>query len=152
MASFIPRYVSAKRPLDPKTLENRFYRSDLIVEGLRHDCQSYEGRVFINRPDADVADGRDPTKGYAGSYFIFGHPNCFGGPGHCRVPTHYRAFDKRPTHPLTPATKRVVITDALRQAANQAKEITIAIVPAYLDGAAARDVLAFERLQIALYD
>ncbi|HEX4572840.1 MAG TPA: hypothetical protein VH184_20590, partial [Dongiaceae bacterium] len=37
--------------------------------------------------------------------------------------------DFRPPHPLTPATKRVTVTEALRSIAGKASEVTITVVP-----------------------
>jgi hypothetical protein len=59
-----------------------------------------------------------------------------GGPGHCDVPTARRRFDDRPSHPLTRAFKRVVITDALRRAVPQGGEVTVTIVATVSDDVA----------------
>jgi tyrosinase len=64
-----------------------------------------------------------------GSFYIFGHGGCLGDPGHCDVHEHREPYDFRPPHPLTPALKRVTVTQALRQLAATTKETTITIVP-----------------------
>ena len=68
------------QPIDTTTLERAFTRADIEFEGLDHSSASYEGRVFINKPDADAGTPlNDPA--YAGSYFIFGHGGCLGDVG-----------------------------------------------------------------------
>ena len=47
---------------------------------------------------------------------------------HCHVPLTTRRFDDRPSHPLTPAFRRVVVTDALRLAISKGKRLTITTV------------------------
>ena len=42
------------QPIDTTTLERAFTRADIEFEGLDHSSASYEGRVFINKPDADA--------------------------------------------------------------------------------------------------
>ena len=47
---------------------------------------------------------------------------------HCDVPLTTRRFDDRPSHPLTPAFRRVVVTEALRLAVSKGKRLTITLV------------------------
>jgi hypothetical protein len=110
--------------------DHRLTRADLEIDGIFHGEASYEGRVFLNNPTADHNTPRDREHGYAGSFHIFGHGGCLGDPGHCDVKEHAReAYDFRPPHPLTLASKRVTVTDTLRDLAKTNKEITITIVP-----------------------
>jgi tyrosinase len=91
-------------------------RADLVLFGVDHSGDSYEGRVFLNNPDADVDTPRDPAHGYAGSFTVFGHGGCYGEEGHCDPGQRTTdAFDRRPPHPLTPFTKTVVVSEALRR-------------------------------------
>jgi hypothetical protein len=47
---------------------------------------------------------------------VFGHGGCYGDEGHCEVPEEATdPYDLRPPHPLTPYTKIVTVTDALRR-------------------------------------
>ncbi len=110
--------------------EHRFARADLEISGIFHGEASYEGRIFLNNPSADASTPRALENGYAGSFHIFGHGGCLGDPGHCEVNEHTReAYDFRPPHPLTPAKKRVTVTNALREVAKHSKEATVTIVP-----------------------
>ena len=45
-----------------------------------------------------------------------------------------RRFDDRPSHPLTRAFKRVVVTDALRRAVPEGGAVSLTIVVTYDDG------------------
>ena len=99
------------RPTSPE--EGRFTRADLVFSGVDHSQTSYEVRVFLNNPTADASTPRTAEHGYAGRFVIFGHGGCFGDDGHCEVPSEPRA-SMRLAH-LTPQTKLVTVTDALRR-------------------------------------
>lgn len=97
------------------TDENEFSRADLVFNEVDHSNISYEVRVFLNQPKADEKTPRKLEEGYAGRFVVFGHGGCFGDIGHCEIPTGPRAaHDLRPQHPLTPQTKIVTITNALK--------------------------------------
>lgn len=114
-------------PLDTSRLDANFTRADIELIGLDHSGSSYEGRVFVNNPDATAQTPRAPDHGYAGSFHIFGHGGCLGGDGHCDVNTR-DPFDPRPGHPLTGARKVVIATDALRDVL-RGDQVTVTIVP-----------------------
>jgi hypothetical protein len=63
-----------------------------------------------------------------GSYHIFGHGGCLGDPGHCEVKPR-REYDPRPAHPLTPAKKVVVATEAGKRVIEQDAAVTVTVVP-----------------------
>ena len=112
-----PGVVSAATVVPADTLvEGRFSRADLVFTGVDHSDRSYEVRVFLNNRGATAETPRTAENGYAGRYVVFGHGGCFGGSGHCDVPTEPRGpYDLRPQHPLTPQTKIVTVTDALNR-------------------------------------
>jgi hypothetical protein len=102
-------------------------RIDVEFYEVDHAGASYEGRVYVNNPDADETTGReDPS--YVGSYHIFGHGGCLGDPGHCEVKPR-RPYDPRPSHPLTRARKVVTTNDAGRRLIQQAGEVAVTVVP-----------------------
>jgi hypothetical protein len=145
------RFVSDPLELPPR--DPPFYRADLIFYGVDHSGSSYEARVYLDNPDADITTGREHAS-YAGSFHIFGHGGCFGDPGHCLVPdTPPDPFDLRPPHQLTPAIKTVTITEALRQILvdEQRTRVTVSVV-AVAPGRRSNDVLAFSRLRLATYE
>jgi hypothetical protein len=136
------------------SLDRDFTRADIEFVGVDHSGASFEGRVFLNKATPDTERDRTPANGYAGSFYIFGHGNCFGDVGHCDVQDR-RPFDPRPAHPLTPAKKIVIATEALREALGQGDSIAITVIPVVRPGAggadAEADVLSFEKVRIVTY-
>ena len=123
-------FTSKPVQIDFASPEHRLTRADLEIDGIYHGEASYEGRVFFNNPNADHTTPRTRENGYAGSFYIFGHGGCLGDPGHCEVNEEGReAYDFRAPHPLTLASKRVTVTDTLRELARSHKEVVITVVP-----------------------
>lgn len=120
-----PKYTS--EALDVAVLDPHAYRADIEFHEVDHAGASYEGRVYLNNPDADESTGYDHPS-YAGSYHIFGHGGCLGDPGHCEVKPRGR-YDPRPSHPLTPAKKVVSATDSVKRAIERGNEVTVTVVP-----------------------
>src|SRR5262249_48527318 len=93
-----------------------FSRADLVFDGIEHGGPSFEARVFLNNLQADMNTPLTATSGYVGSFHIFGHGGCFGDdPTHCSIRQTPRLYDPRPAHPLTPARKVVIATEAIRR-------------------------------------
>jgi hypothetical protein len=148
----VERFVSAPLELSSAILAGEFSRVDLAFYGVDHSGESYEGRVYVNAPEADVATGRQ-VPSYVGSFHVFGHGGCFGDVGHCDVPSGPRGpFDLRPAHQLTPHTKVVIITEPLRSilASGAHDSITITVVAVGL-GDASNDVLQFDKVRLLTY-
>jgi hypothetical protein len=148
------KLVSGPLKFDIKKLDKKFYRVDLEFRGLDHSGPSYEGRVFVNNPKADHNTPKTLEKGYVGSYHIFGHGRCFGDVGHCEIRRAISPFDYRPSHPLSPAFKRIRITDQIKKIGNDRKELVITIVP-ILSGSLkdqSEDVVKLERISIVSYN
>jgi tyrosinase len=120
-----PTYTS--ETLDLGVLDQTYYRADIEFHEVDHAGASYEGRVYLNNPDADENTGSDDPS-YAGSYHIFGHGGCLGDPGHCDVKPR-RPYDPRPAHPLTPANKKIIATKAVREAMEHSDSATVTVVP-----------------------
>lgn len=148
------KLVSGPLKFDIEKLDNTFYRVDLQFHGIDHSGPSYEGRVFINNPQADQNTPTTLENGYMGSYHIFGHGRCFGDVGHCEIRRAISPFDYRPSHPLTPAFKRIRITDQIKKIGNDRKEFVITIIP-ILSGSLedqTEDVVKLERISIVSYN
>jgi tyrosinase len=131
-----------------------FHRADLEFEGVDHSGVSFEALVFLNNKNADARTAKTPANGYAGSFHIFGHGGCFGDVGHCEVQGLPRHYDPRPAHPLTPARKIVVATDAIRRALRKGKSMTVTVVPVVTSGTSRCDfenVLKFDRVFVVTY-
>jgi hypothetical protein len=130
-----------------------FTRADLEIYGINHFRPSYTTHVYLNAPQMD--DLAATHESYAGSFSIFGHQRCSGSDGHCEVHEHLRRFDDRPSHPLTRAFKRVVITEPLRramQAGNQRLAITFVATAIDDDIPDGGPLLDYQGLQITLFD
>jgi len=108
---------------------HRLTRVDLEISGVFHGEASYEGRVFLNNPNADQDTPRTLETGYAGSFHIFGHGGCLGDVGHCEPGGHREPFDFRMPNPLTPAKKRINVTQTLQEIAKSSNEATVTVVP-----------------------
>jgi hypothetical protein len=131
-----------------------FTRADLKFDGVDHSEVSYEARVFFNNPKANETTPMTLDNGYAGRFHIFGHGGCFGDVGHCESRGQRRAYDPRPGHPLTPACKTIIATEAIRHALKNYKEVTITVVPIVLSGTKLCDyenVMRFEKVEIVTY-
>lgn len=134
---------------------HRLNRADLEISGIFHGEGSYEGRIFLNNPGADQNTPRTLEHGYAGSFHIFGHGGCFGDAGHCEVQGHRDAYDFRAPHALTPAKKRVTITNALLKVAQGNQQATVTIVPvvsAANELCDTHNVFRFEQMRLVTYD
>lgn len=150
------KYVSKPIKVNFKNLENSFYRVDLELYGVLHNNSSYEGRVFIDNPKADINTLTNPENGFAGSFYAFGHGGvCYGDKGHCKVPESQNHYDLRRSHPLTPLYIQVEITEAVKKLADK-EEIIITIVPAVKKDDVKMqnlsETLQFEKLSIVTYD
>jgi hypothetical protein len=149
-------YTSKPVPIDFAGPEHRYVRVDLEIYGIFHGEASYEGRIFFNNPEASESTPRTPENGYAGSFYIFGHGGCLGDPGHCEVNEHNREdYDFRAPHPLTPAKKKVTVTDRLREIAKSSKTATITVVPVVTATNELCDddnVFRFENMRLVSYD
>jgi hypothetical protein len=151
-------YVSKEIIFDISKLESEFYRADIELHNVDHSGPSYEGRVFLNNPEANQKTELTMANGYVGSYNIFGHGGCFGDVGHCDIPTEKRLYEYRPSHHLKPQYKRIIITDALKKLGKNTTEFVITIVPVIPGKAAeetksiAEEIVKFEKIGIITYD
>jgi hypothetical protein len=152
MSGFKPQQI----PL-PIESGGAFARADLRFLDLDHSSESYEGRIFFNRPDADLKTATRPEEGYAGSLYVFGHPHCWGDEGHCAVPPGpLHGYDHRVPHHLVPQVHVVQVTDAVRGLLEQkVTAATVSVLPIVRRGRRRRiaeDLLRFSRLELVTYD
>lgn len=106
-----------------------FCRADLEIYGIDHFRPSFTGLVFFNVGKLNPKKVSADHPACVGRFSVFGHDQCVGDEGHCQVSAPQR-FDVRRSHPLTPAFKRVVVTDGLRAALEQGNKIAISIAVA----------------------
>jgi hypothetical protein len=134
-----------------------FQRADLEFIGVDHSGPSYEGRVFLNAPNANVRTPRELGAGYAGSFYIFGHTHCWGDEGHCDVPPGpLHGYDRRPPHQLVPQRHVLEVTEEIQALIEgRSSTFTVSVVPVVRDKDGSREdrgVLAFERLTLVTYE
>ena len=130
-------------------------RADLVFYDVEHSGPSYEGRVFINNPDASEETALDLEEGYAGSFTVFGHAGCYGDDeSHCHPRAGYRdEFDHRLPPPLVPFTKTVIVTEGLQRAGSSEITVTVVpIVPEVEGGTEPKDVMKFGSLRLLIYE
>jgi hypothetical protein len=104
-------------------------RPELVFRGVEQAGPSFEGRVFLNRPDADEATATTPEAGYAGSFHVYGygeHPP----PGLADEQARRGAGGT----PVAPIEKRVRPDEgALQNALQGSGELTVTVVPVPAD-------------------
>jgi tyrosinase len=146
----VGRFVSdpvrvPKTARDPRQVEVRLHR----VPQLDRSCFV---RVFLNLPDAN-ADTPPEGEHFGGYLAIFGHGECYGGPGHCAVPGQPRPYDLRPRSHNTPRNYRVNVTRAARallKAGAGTLQVTLVVIGA--DYCQDNELLRMENLSINFLD
>ncbi len=125
---FVSKPVSIPEPVRAgfRVAEVRLHR----VPQLPRSCFI---RVFLNLADAN-ADTSIEDPHYAGYLAVFGHGECYGGPGHCEVPQRRsRMYDLRPRSHNTPRNHRVNVTTTTKRLLDggaSSLEITLVVVGA----------------------
>jgi hypothetical protein len=144
----VDRFVTDPIELPPG--DEAFDRADLIFYGLDHSGPSFEGRVFCD-PRGVGRDAGADHKAYVGSFYVFGHGDCFGDIGHCDIPSARDPFDLRPAHQLEPAIRILTVTEALHGLLERGAEAAKVTVVAQTEGRASDSVLAFDGVRLATY-
>ncbi|MET0305985.1 MAG: hypothetical protein ABW196_07125 [Solirubrobacterales bacterium] len=152
------RFDSPQIPLSPAVGAGDFKAAQLIFYDVDHSGPSFRALAFFNDPKADVGTPLEPDAGYAGHFTIFGHGGCVGDEGHCKVPEVWKdPFDRRPLHALTPQTKTINVTDALKrvcadeQADHEHLRVTVLPVMPGKDRAEPSDVLFFSAMRLVTF-
>jgi tyrosinase len=150
-------YVSPEIVFDIKKLEKEFSRADVEIHDVDHSGVSYEGRVFLNNPDANQRTPKDEKSNYAGSYHIFGHGGCFGDIGHCDYKPERRAYDTRLNSDIRPQYKRIIVTNLLKKLGKNTNKFTITIVPVLYarsekESIPKKDIIKFDKIGFITYD
>jgi len=138
--------------------DERFSRADLVFTDVDHSADSYEVLVFLNNPAAVDTTPHNLESGYGGRFIIFGHGGCYGEAGHCDVGETRAPDDLRLPHPLTPTTKIVTVTEALRfvlaQEPHELRTVTlvpIAMTPRRKDRGITADLFKFGDVALRTY-
>jgi hypothetical protein len=132
-------------------------RADLVFYEVDHAGVSYEALVYVDPPDGEELGHREPDRGYAGSFTVFGHAGCYGDEGHCDPAERVAGeFDRRPSHPLTPFTKTVIATEAVTRALGAGRAtvtvLVLANVPEPEEVEDAADPLRFSHVRLLTYE
>ncbi len=130
---------------------DEFRRADLEVFGINHFRPSFVALIYLNDPDIDAANATRDRPSYAGRFAIFGHETCVGDVGHCEIEAARRRFDDRPSHPLTRAFKRVIVTDAIRLAGPSSPLTVTLVVSATTDQELDGPLLDIDGMQLATF-
>ena len=131
--------------------EERFRRADLIVYDVDSRGESYLGRVYLDEPETTVDTSLERETGYAGRFVLFGHGGCVGVPGHCAPSTNRDPFDIGPPGGLSPQTKTVQITSALRAFTGDRVVVTVVAVRASSGTLEPADDMVFSGLRLVTY-
>jgi hypothetical protein len=123
---FHGRFISPpiRLKLGPNGLN--FPRADIRVHGIDQSGRSFEGRVFLNNPNATLQTATTPENGYAGSFHVYGYgvwPDDIA-----RDPADLPAESDEIRAPIE---KDLIATEAVRRAAAQGSDVTVTVIPVY---------------------
>lgn len=151
MEAPIARFVSKPIAIDRKV--RKFRKAEIRLHWVPQLVRSCFVRAFINQPGANAATPVRNNPHYAGYLAIFGHGECYGGPGHCDLPPpRARAFDQRPRSHNTPRNHRMDVTEAARALLAKSDDIQITLVVIGVDYREERDLLKLEGVSLNFLD
>lgn len=119
------RFISEPIPLVLGSRGAGFERADVEVFGIDQSGASFEGRVFLNNPDATLETPLSAERGYAGSFHVFGY-----GIWPADVDKD-RAAPAASEGIRAPIAKTVIATEAVRRAAARTNAIRVTVVPVF---------------------
>ncbi|HZI69827.1 MAG TPA: hypothetical protein VFD60_01580 [Nitrososphaeraceae archaeon] len=148
------KFTSPEIYLEYNKDENDFYQA--VIEFYGVDCTgpSYEGKVFVNNPDADKNTPLDEKNGYVGSYHIFGNDGCWGDKGHCEARV-YRKYDSRKHSHIAPQYKFVDATKILKKYAKSKSKVKVTVLPRIgrdQNMSDTKDVVKCQRIRLTCYE
>jgi tyrosinase len=127
----IGRFISI--PIRISEPVRNFRKAEIRLHWVPQLIRSCFVRVFLNQPDANAATPLTGNPNFAGYLAIFGHGECYGGPGHCDLPSpRARSFDIRGRSHNTPRNHRIDVTEAANRllASEQTLQITLVVIGA----------------------
>ena len=147
----IGRFVSAPIKIDEKA--RNFKKAEIRMHWVPQLTRSCFVRAFLNQPGANAATPVRENPHYAGYLAIFGHGECYGGPGHCDLPPpRSRRFDQRPRDHNTPRNHRLDITAAARRMLEKGDELQITLLVIGVDYREDNDLLRLDGVSLNLLD
>jgi tyrosinase len=147
----IGRFVSAPIKINAKAKD--FKKAEIRMHWVPQLVRSCFVRAFVNDPAADASTPVRGNPRYAGYLAIFGHGECYGGPGHCDLPpARARPFDRRPPSQNTPRNYRLDVTAAVRRMLETGGDLQITLLVVGVDYREERDLLRLEGVSLNLLD
>ena len=153
MEAPIGRFVS--KPIKISDKARGFSKAEIRMHWVPQLVRSCFVRAFINQPGADASTDIRDNPHYAGYLAIFGHGDCYGGPGHCDLPpSRARPFDERPRNHNTPRNHRLDVTKAVQRMLKDRKvsEVQITLLVIGVDYREEKDLLRLEGVSLNLLD
>ncbi len=152
LGSPVGRFTSRRLDI-PENVRAGFQQAEVRLHRVPQLPRSCFVRVFLNLPDAN-AQTPLTDEHYGGYMAVFGHGECYGGPGHCDIPpSRPRPFDLRGRHHNTPRNHRINVTEcAKRLIAQGAKAVTITLVVIGADYAEDNELLRLEGVSLNFLD
>jgi tyrosinase len=147
----IGRFVST--PIQIAGPVKTFRKAEIRLHWVPQLMRSCFVRVFLNQPGADASTALKENPHFAGYLAIFGHGECYGGPGHCEPPPpRPRSFDVRGRNHNAPRNHRVDITDAARSLLADQDNLQITLVVIGADYREDKDLLKLEGVSLNFLD
>jgi hypothetical protein len=134
------------RPFDARGLQGAKH-AVLVFSGVEQAGPSFEGRVFLNNPEADENTARDAKSGYAGSFHVYGY-------GTAAPPAIAEAQARREAGrgAVAPIEKRVRADEsAVRAALEGSADLTVTVVAVPADPGGPTPERPYEHLEV-LFD
>ena len=151
MEAPVARFVS--KPLAIDKAVKSFRKAEIRLHWVPQLLRSCFVRAFLNQPGADASTPIRDNPHYAGYLAIFGHGECYGGPGHCDLPPpQARAYDQRPRSHNTPRNHRIDVTEAAKRILTKNSTMQITLVVVGVDYREERDLLKLEGVSLNFLD
>jgi tyrosinase len=146
----VGRFISQKIEIS-ESVRDSFQQAEVRLHRVPQLPRSCFIRVFLNLPNAN-ANTPMTDEHYAGYAAVFGHGECYGGPGHCEVPGS-RKYDLRPRSHNTPRNHRVNVTKCAKALLGKgAKSIQITLVVIGVNYQEEKELLKLEGVSLNFLD
>jgi len=112
------KFVSQPIRVDLEAANEGRAEAEIVFHGVDQSGPSYEARVFLNNPDADLHTPLTSKHGYAGSFHVYGYGLWSAGEASSCTTERSR----------TPMTRSLIATDAIRRALAAGPDVTVTVV------------------------
>jgi tyrosinase len=151
MQTPIARFIS--KPIRVAAGMKAFHKAEVRLHWVPQLARSCFIRVFLNQPGADATTPINGNPNYAGYLAVFGHGECYGGPGHCDLPAQRaREFDVRPRSHNTPRNHRIDVSACARELLKKAQTLQITLLVIGVDYREEPDLLRLEGVSLNFLD